>query len=73
MQIIFYEQYDLRSSIDFAIHKIRPGTLIAGIGKSILKGQLKSLLQAAMHFHLSVKGTPAYYKQFVCDALAMVK
>ena len=40
----------------------------------ILKKQLKSLLQETMHFFMSkVKGTPAYWKQFLYDVLAMVK
>ena len=40
----------------------------------ILKKQLKGLLQETMHFFMStVKGTPAYWKQFLYDVLAMVK
>ena len=36
-----YEQDHLRSSINFTMHKIKPGTLIAGTVKISLKQQLK--------------------------------
>ena len=45
-------QHHLRSSINFVMHKIKPGILTAGTVKVILKEQLKGLLQGTMHFHV---------------------
>ena len=39
-----YEQHHLCSSINFAMHKIKPGTLTAGMVKNIFKATIKRLL-----------------------------
>ena len=39
-----FEQHHMHSSINFAMHKIKPGTLPAGTVKSNFKRQLKGLL-----------------------------
>ena len=36
-----YEQYHLRSSINFAMHKTKPGTLAVGMVKNNLKGVIE--------------------------------
>ena len=70
-----YEQYHLRSSINFAMHKIKPGTLTAGTVKNNFKGTIERFVASKIVFSFmsSVKGTPAYWKQFLRDVLAMVK
>ena len=75
MSISVYEQNHLRSSINFAMHKIKPGTLTAGTVKSNFKGTIERFVAKdnAFSFMNSVKGTPAYWKQFLYDVLAMVK
>ena len=45
-----YEQHHLCSSINFAMHKIKPVTLTAEIVKNKFKGTIERL-QVIMHFH----------------------
>ena len=56
----------MRSSINFAGKKIKPGTLTAGTVKSNLKGTIKRFVAKdnAFSFISSVKETPAIWKQF---------
>ena len=74
---LVHEQHHLLSSINFAMQKIKPGTLTAGTVKSSFKGTIEKFVAKdkdnAFSFMSSVKGTPAYWKQFLFDALAMVK
>ena len=53
------------------MHKIKPGTLTAGTVKSNFKGTIKWFVARDNGFSLmsSVKGTPAYWKQFLYDVL----
>ena len=57
------------------MHKIKPGTLTAGTVKSNFKKTIERFVARndAFSFMSSVKGTPAYWKQFSYDVLAMVK
>ena len=57
------------------MQKIKPGTLTAGTVKSNFKGTIERFVAKdnAFSFMNSVKGTPAYWKQFLYDVLAMVK
>ena len=59
-----YEQHHLRSSINFAMHKIKPGTLTAGTVKINFKGTIERFVTRdnAFSFMSSVKGTLAYWK-----------
>ena len=71
-----YEQHHLRcSSINFAMQKIKPGTLTAETVKNNFKRTIKRFVASdkAFSFMSLVKGTPAYWKQFLYDVLAMVK
>ena len=70
-----YEQHHLHSSINFAMHKITPGALTAGIVKNNFKATIEEFVASdnAFSFMSLVKGTPAYWKQFLYDVLAMVK
>ena len=70
-----YEQHHLRSSINFAMHKIKPGKLTEGTVKNNFKGTIERFVASdnAFSFMSSVKETSAYWKQFLCDVLAMVK
>ena len=57
------------------MHIIKPVTLTAVMVKSNLKGTIERFFASdnAFSFMSSVKGTPAYWKQFLYDVLAMVK
>ena len=57
------------------MHKIKPGTLTAGTVKNNFKGTIERFIASDNVFSLmsSVKGAPAYCKQFLYDVLAMVK
>ena len=57
------------------MQKIKPGTFTAGTVKSNFKGTRERFVAKdnAFSFMSSVKGTPAYWKQFLFDVLAMVK
>ena len=70
-----YKQHHLLSSINFAMHKIKPATLTAGAVKSNFKGTIERFVakENALPFMSSVKRTLAYRKHFLYDALAMVK
>ena len=70
-----YEQHHLRSSINFAMHKIKPGKLTEGTVKNNFKGTIERFVASnnAFSFMSSVKGTPAYWNQFLYDVLAIVK
>ena len=65
----------MRSSINYAIHKTEPGTLTAETFTSSFKGKNERFVSRdkTFSFMSSVKGTPAYWKQFLLDVLAMVK
>ena len=57
------------------MHKIKPGTLTTGTVKSNVKGTIERFVARdnLFSFTSSFKGTPAYWKQFLYDVLAMVK
>ena len=61
-----YEQHHLRSSINIAMYKLKPGTLTAGTVKSNFKGTIERFVARdnAFSFMSSVKGTLACWKQF---------
>ena len=70
-----YEQHHLRSTINFAMHEIKPGTLTAAPVKSNFKGRIERFVASdnVFSFMSSVKGATAYSKQFLYDVLIMVK
>ena len=70
-----YEQHHLRSSINFAMHKIKSDTLTAGIVKSNFKGIMARFVASDGTFSVMnlVNGTPAYWKHFFYDVMVMVK
>ena len=47
-----YEQHHLSSSINSAMHKIKPGTLTAGTGKNNFKGTIEKFVASGNAFHL---------------------
>ena len=61
--------------MSFAIHKIKLDTLTAGTVKNNFKRTVEKFVVSdnIFSFMSSVKGTPAYWKQFLYDAVAMVK
>ena len=62
-----YEQHHLRSSINFALHKIKPDTLTAGTVKSNFKETVEMFVARVNAFSCmkSIKGTPAYQHIFI--------
>ena len=54
------------------MHKIKPGTLAAGMVKNNLKGTIERFVASdnPFSFMSSVKKTPAYWKHFLYDVLA---
>ena len=68
-----YDQHHFCSSINFAMHKIKPGTLTAGTVKSNCTIERFVARDNAFSFMSSVKGAPAYWKQILYYVLAMVK
>ena len=69
------EQCHLKSSINIALQKIRCSELTASSIKGNYKESIKQLLtnDNKFSFMSSLKGTPAYWKQFLLEVLAMVK
>ena len=65
----------LRSAINFAMHKIIPGTLTAGAVKNNFKRTNERFVasDSTFSFMSSVKGTPTYWKKFLYNVLSMVK
>ena len=70
-----HEQHHLGSSINFAMLKIKPGKLTAGMVKNNLKRTIEMFVGSdnAFSFVSLVKGTPAYWNRFLNDVLALVK
>ena len=70
-----YEQHHLRSSINFVMHKNKPVAFTAGMVKNNFKATIEKFVASdnAFSFMSSIKGKPAYWKQFLYDVLAMVK
>ena len=70
-----HDQRHLRLSINLDMTKIKPVTLTAGMVTNTLKGTIEKFVASdnAFSFLSSVKGTPAYWKRFSYDVLAMVK
>lgn len=66
-----YEQNYLRSSINFAMSKVKLGRLTARTVKIMYKEKLKSLMQVAMH--LCSPGGLVYWQKFLYEVLAIVK
>ena len=58
-----------------AMHMINPSALRAGTVKSNFKGTIERYVARdnSFSFMSSVKGTPAYWKQFLYNVLVMVK
>ena len=57
------------------MHNVKPGALTTETVKSNFKGRIERFVARdnAFSFMSSAKGTPAYWKQFLFDVLAMVK
>ena len=79
MQIIYffmYEQNHLLSSINFAMHKIKPGTLITGTVKINFKSTIeryKWTIHNEFLFTSSTKRTVTYWKQLLHVVLVIGK
>ena len=65
----------MSSTTYVAMHKTKPGTLTAGMVKNNFKGTIERFAARdnAFSFMISIKRTPAYWKQFLYDVLVMVK
>ena len=68
------EQHYLSSSINIAMHKLKPGSTAKSIRLNYKDTVHKFLADTdAFSFMSTIKGTPAYWKHFLYDVLAMVK
>ena len=70
-----YQQLNMMSSINIAMKKVRSNTLTAGMLSQNFKETVKSFVanDKAYSFMSDIKGTPAYWKKFLFEVLAMVK
>ena len=69
------EQHHLYSSINIAMQKLNSCSVTAGCIRQNFKESVRKFVASnnAFSFMSSVKGTPAYWKQFLYEVLAMVK
>ena len=69
------QHLNLNSCINIAMQKIKADSLTAGMMSSNFKERVKSFIASddAFTFMNSLKGTPAYWKRFLFEVLAMVK
>ena len=65
----------LQSQINVAIKKVCSGNLTAGVLSQNFSERAESLIvkDEAYHMMSTIKGTPAYWKDFLYEVLAMVK
>ena len=70
-----YEKHHIKSLINFVMHKIKPAILTTGTVKNNFKGTIERFVASDYAFSYMglVRGTPAYWKQFLYDVRAMVK
>ena len=69
------QQMKLQSQINIALKKVCPGRITAGMLSHNFSDTVKSFIanDEAYHFMNTIKGTPAYWKRFLYEVLAMVK
>ena len=68
-------QFNLRSKINIAMKKITGSNLTAGMFSQNFKENVRTFIanDEAFNFMNTIKGTPAYWKRFLLEVLAMVK
>ena len=69
------QQMKLQRQINIALKKVCTGRITAGMLSHNFSDTVKSFIanDEAYHFMNTIKGTPAYWKRFLYEALAMVK
>ena len=69
------QHLNLNNRINIAMQKVKGNGLTAGMMSSNFKERVKSLIanDNAFTFMNTLKGTPAYWKRFLFELLAMVK
>ena len=69
------QQLKLQSQINIAMKKVCSGHLTAGVLSQNFSEKVKSFIvnNEAYHFMNIIKGTPAYWKRFLHEVLAIVK
>ena len=70
-----YQQMNMSSRINIAMQKVKTNALTAGVLSQNFKDTVKSFVASneAYSFMSTIKGTPAYWKKFLFEVLAMVK
>ena len=70
-----YQQLNMTSRINIAMSKVCSNQLTAGMLSKNFKETVKSFVanDEAFSFMSTIKGTPAYWKKFLFEVLAMVK
>ena len=77
--IFFYnhvvQQNNLRNRINIAMKKVAGNNLTAGMFSQNFKATVNTFIanDEAFSFMNTIKGTPAYWKRFLLEVLAMVK
>ena len=69
------QQMKLQRQVNIALKKVCTGRITAGMLSHNFSDTVKSFItnDEAYHFMNTIKGTPAYWKRFLYDVLAMVK
>ena len=69
------QKLNLNSRVNIAMKKVKSGKLTAGMLSRNFKESVKSFVanDEAYSFMNTIKGTPAYWKRFLFEVLAMVK
>ena len=69
------QQQNLNSRISISMRKVTSNSLNAGILSQNFEKTIKELVasDSAFHFMANTKGTPAYWKRFQSEVLAMIK
>ena len=70
-----YQQMNMTSRINIAMQKVKTNKLTAGMLSHNFNDTVKSFVanDEAYSFMSTIKGTPAYWKKFLFEVLAMVK
>ena len=67
------QKFNISSQINIAMRKVTSSQVTAGLLSSNFNEKVKEFIDQAFTFMNSIKGTPAYWKKFLFDLLAMVR
>ena len=67
------QKFNISSQINIEMRKVTSSQVTAGLLSSNFNEKVKEFIHQAFTFMNSIKGTPAYWKKFLFDLLAMVR